>query len=812
LDTKFLIVSNVRCGATWLQEILGRVPGVECALELRWLSDSPKFAYRENIKNGDSSLYRYFEKSRIDADVVGAKLLLDPQAYEEDDFAEIYKSVEEDVRIIHIQRPYKEILRSIIQNQGYSITLSEGASCFSRGIRDAQMQQTQGEVVMPAGKCGEVVKALYANDRFFHRFQERDECYIQVEYEEISERLYDLVSFLGLHVSNVAVTTIKMNSDFRKLPEKRIPNVLKYSKVQSVLKLYESLRILLKNTSYLSETVCQKIFQSELLERSALVYNQAVDKSCYPITVFVDLTPGSDFLEEFFFQRTIGKDPRTLLIIFSAVEVVREILFDSRYVHLLKEGSLKIWHIMDWEEQLGKELVNIRSPFQHCESIISIEGHPVAKRIQKLLSRACSSYILRVEKSRGFFNRYYLSREFKERLNQIKKGASPRIYIERACSSIAIKRFSNHCAKSFREIGCEVFIHDPCKGGCIDYTYAMELEMEAFLPDLVVRSPNIIEGYENIGLNSTEVPILYSMQDTQPHLDCTQFLRHFPLRKKDLLFFILPRFKEVYLSAGALSSQLICDYIPTEMSSFDLDEYAAEARIDVGYVKTMPERLCLKEIFDCRTEEDKLLAEQLEKKIALMVRQKGAIDLLEVMSWGKTRKQKESLHSYYHSCMSLMYMEHLQTEGFELGLTGRNWEQFPALKKFTLGHVESRESYQLRFLNNKINLSINPFAQHHPRILEGGICGAFFLVYRVPEKISWCNISKDLKPGKHFDFFASPEELVDKCKYYLSRPDLREKIGNNLRAVVQERFSYKRLCSEFLARFRSSIDLGELCE
>ena len=209
----------------------------------------------------------------------------------------------------------------------------------------------------------------------------------------------------------------------------------------------------------------------------------------------------------------------------------------------------------------------------------------------------------------------------------------------------------------------------------------------------------------------------------------------------------------------------------------------------------------LSELFKSQTKQTQMHWESVEAKMHKRMHASGLLGLEDCISLGSSRFEQQELINYYHEHLSLHFIEALKKKGFRLGLTGAHWQSQRGFEKYALGHAEDRADYQARFLESKINISMNPFAQYHPRIIEGGVCGAFFLVFQVPNQMSWCDIPKEMIPGKHFDYFSSKQELVEKCQYYLERPHLRREMAERLRTYVKERFSYKNLCNEFLGRF-----------
>lgn len=806
MKKKFLIISNIRCGATWLQNILEKIDGIYCDNELRWLSPHPPKKHQIYLENRDFNLSKYLDEIAEDEKTVGTKLLMEIQRYKEDDLSKLSDKLDPEICIIHLHRNYTQTLRSIILDQGYSIRSNEGEkkSNIIKELLKEKSHKTLKEQKISNTLCSAIVKSLYKNDLWISSLEEKHKSYLQIDYNEIPEKLLYLTQFLGIHTSSATTRSALNRSNFLKVPSKKAPNILNYTKVRSTLKTYEGLSILLKNIKHLSTIAQTSIFQTSQQEIEVPVFNDPIKEVFFPIIILIDVKPHHEFLEKFLLKQTSGGQPTSLLIIFSSFSVIKEIITDKKYHLCIVQGLLKLWHSSEWQERLSEEFKNIRTSLLFCKSIIAYNNHPLRHKIKISIEEGRTSYLKRTKQARENIYRYYQSDIFKERLHNIIRGKPPKIYLERACSSIAIKRFSDNCAKHFKNMGCDVYIHEPCTGGSIDFFYASEIELDLFKPDFCIRSPNVPKGYKHAHIEAT-IPSLYSMQDMGPHVSCREALEKHPLNKHDFIFLIVHYFYSQYLKAGADKEKLICDYLPGTKPSFHLKEYKTKEKYDIGYVKTMGSYLHMKDSPIFTTENEKYFADTLEKRILKKIQGNEYTSLEECASWGKAQKQHQEILDYYHQQHSLHFIKTLYKEDYNLALTGKNWDLIPNLQKYALGHAEDRSDYQIRFLDNKINLSINPWAQHHPRIFEGGICGAFFLVYYVPNNFSWCDISHLLKPGEHFDYFSTPEELVKKCRYYLRETKLRKQIGKNLQEVVKKHFSYDKLCKKILERFKKSL-------
>jgi len=125
-------------------------------------------------------------------------------------------------------------------------------------------------------------------------------------------------------------------------------------------------------------------------------------------------------------------------------------------------------------------------------------------------------------------------------------------------------------------------------------------------------------------------------------------------------------------------------------------------------------------------------------------------------------------------CDSVIY---LAKHGIKIRIFGsKEWQKYKNISENLIieDHGLYGEDYSKSFQAFKISLSflrkIN-FDQQTTRSIEIPACGGFMLAERTEEHLSL------FEEGKEADFFSTNEELLDKCKYYLSHDEERRKIA-----------------------------------
>lgn len=530
---------------------------------------------------------------------------------------------------------------------------------------------------------------------------------------------------------------------------------------------------------------------------------QATDFSL-PATILIDLVPDSSFMNDFLYNRPYAINPTTLVLIFSDKRIPEKILSSETNTPFLQEGKLKIWHISEWNEQLHEESKNFRSPLLFCRTISGKKGCKILHEVEKSIKSLRRTFLKASHSSRKTMKSYYSSDEFSYRLEEISRGKTPRIYVDRSCLLVATKRFSDGVAKAFRELGCEVFIHDACAEGRIDYVMATNREIHQFKPDLMIKTPNLFQDPPSLSINPGP-PTLYPFQDIPANLYHLNHIKKTGLGKYDSVITIFKDFVDKYLALGLRKEQVLFDLLPSDELVINLEAFPKEKKYDIGFLKTITPHPLFKETgFPQPNEEIDLNIAQEIMDISL----EGNIPLSYQECLGIVPPNwKEKASGYYHQHFCLYYIRALHKEGFDLSLTGANWELWEEFQPYARGSAEELVDLQKSFIENKINISMNAWTYFHPRVLQGGRCGAFFLLYKGPERNSVLENPRTWIPGKHFDTFSSKEELIEKCRFYLGRADLREEMGSNLKKLVEEDYSYKKLCSKLLNNFRKLICL-----
>jgi len=803
IKNKYLIVSNFRCGSAWLQSVLANLDGIFCDYEFRL--SSPRWPISPQhiiIEKGGKDVSELLDRNFDEEGIVGSRLLLEPRKYSEEEYQTLLDALDNDVKIIHVRRYYRDIISSIILNRAYLLSPSseKDSSAVLTEIEKLLERGDYSELKLSPTKCCSTIVSLSANDRFMQSLELGRE-YLSINYDEIEQEFSNIVQFLGGNIPSQKKFFAMVDSPIRKLPAEPFPKVLSHSRVVDVLQKFEQYQVLYYHLQFLSDMGRSAVLKTR--EHENIQFEQPpfdVKKFKDICLICLDQIPKIEDLKELLSRKKTGLPPHSVFIVFSSYYRIKSILEDKFFSFFLRNGCLKLWYTEELEEMVAKESLNHRSPFNFTSSFLFLQEDHLYKKSIKLIWSYRKMVLRDVEICKESIATYYAGKIFRKRLLKLTENSSVKVYVERSCTSIAVKRFSDGVANAFKKIGCEVFMHPPCSGGEGDFTSATQREIEHFKPDLLVKSPNVYVDPPKLILKKGP-PTLLPIFDLAPHIE---YLEHLEKTSRDphlITFFIHHYMRRPYLQGGLKEEQLMNECPPCEEPPFDPAKITIDPKYDVGFVKTLGNYFNLSEVLQPETEEEQKDVQQLDRKVFQYIHGEASIKLFDFFALANKKVWERPLVNYHHQQFCMYYIDVLYREGFSLGLTGSNWEKVPGYAASALGHAEKREDYFMRFLENKINISMNPWVRHHARIFEGGIVGAFFLVYKVPEEINWTEMPVELKAGEHFDYFSSSEELVEKCHYYLDRPKLRNDIKENLRATVRKNFSYENFCQRALDKF-----------
>lgn len=517
------------------------------------------------------------------------------------------------------------------------------------------------------------------------------------------------------------------------------------------------------------------------------------------VVCLVDCRVDIERLRAFFADPSPGSWPRVLVLIYSdpaLCDAYRE--FEAEQ----ESGQLKLWPVGQWQQLFEQEVSRLRSAVATCQQVLGPADSPVLIQLKEALKLRAQSFVQEILAAGKELITYYQSDMFLERLKAIAAGAKPRILVDQACSSVAVKRYSRNVAATFKALGYTCVIHPNCRADERDVMGACILDARNYKPDLIIASPNNADRHDFMP-TQIQVPVVLSLQDSDPHMVFPVRVRHRPLGRLDMVYIMKERFYGAILDAGLRPAQLHFELLPVEARRKEL---SPKLRYDVGFIKTMSPQRGLRAIIEearhepvGKQEATQIAAAEAEIERQLKRGQLGDMQSIRNLS-GPYTWDTELVH-YAHVAFCEYYIRQIAQAGHSLSLCGGNWERISDLAAFARGHVESRADYQQQFLDCRINLSLNPWVEYHPRILDGGACAAFFLVYRVPEEAAWDRLPTNLKPGVHFDTFETPQELEEKLNYYLEHPESRQRIGRALQEQVIAQCSYESHCQRMIERF-----------
>ncbi len=160
----------------------------------------------------------------------------------------------------------------------------------------------------------------------------------------------------------------------------------------------------------------------------------------------------------------------------------------------------------------------------------------------------------------------------------------------------------------------------------------------------------------------------------------------------------------------------------------------------------------------------------------------------------------------YSAAWRCQFLEAIDQAGIDLALYGHNWEKHKRLRHLRRGPVARDRDLNLVYNCNRVNLSINHEISMHQRLAECGLAGGFMMVADHPDERDSEPARNYFAPDKEIVYFRTPDELVEKCRCYLDRPDERRNIAVNFRRRALMERTCEKTALAVLRRWRPLLD------
>lgn len=129
-------------------------------------------------------------------------------------------------------------------------------------------------------------------------------------------------------------------------------------------------------------------------------------------------------------------------------------------------------------------------------------------------------------------------------------------------------------------------------------------------------------------------------------------------------------------------------------------------------------------------------------------------------------------------------LEWAAAAGLDPALYGRGWEEHPTLGRFARGVVENGPALIDLYRGATINLHVNQYHIEHPRILDGLMAGAFFLIRRTGS-VGLLDLPECM--------FDSRADFLTKVEAYRKDPERRRDLTRRQRDRIEQWATY-RVC------------------
>ena len=206
----FLILCVMRSGSTYLTTLLNKFPEISSDYEFQW---KPTFRTFTNlhkiIPSFRADVKVMMEKSFEDKNtpIIGSKVVFSgSRKYSRLDFTDLGIAINKDIKIIYLKRRPKDIVLSMIKNQGHNIKktsdFSKEKNIILESIKDDNIEnQSLKKFEFNINILINNFLAIKQNQKNIKKFCEKHKNYIEIKYEDLvcttKPELERLCQFLG---------------------------------------------------------------------------------------------------------------------------------------------------------------------------------------------------------------------------------------------------------------------------------------------------------------------------------------------------------------------------------------------------------------------------------------------------------------------------------------------------------------------------------------------------------------------------------------------------------------------------------------
>ncbi|MGD0720743.1 MAG: hypothetical protein ABR970_06800 [Roseiarcus sp.] len=244
---KFLIISNYRCGSTWLETALGSLPDVATDYEFKWEISYRPLKMHRSISDRSPMVSEILDSIDRDMPVVGSKLVFDPIAYSQDQIERMHARIGAEVQIIHLVRRYRDIVISRQRGMLHRLR-QERAALVGRHLRAELERISRGQTRRPRDpvrvKVADVhaeVRNLFLNDLHVERTLS-NRNHLRIEYETIGDDFEDAASFIGSRATPEELQRALRDSPTEKLPKAPAESIIEnLADLETVFEYFEAM-------------------------------------------------------------------------------------------------------------------------------------------------------------------------------------------------------------------------------------------------------------------------------------------------------------------------------------------------------------------------------------------------------------------------------------------------------------------------------------------------------------------------------------------------------------------------------------------